>query len=217
METKISIIIADDHPIFRKGLKELIQEENIFSVEGEAADGEETLKLLFEVNPQIAVIDLDMPKLNGIEVLKKIKESGCNAKVIFLTMHNSEEYLNKALEYGAKGYVLKDSAMREIINAISKVMQDDYYVSPSMTKYLVSMIKGSSTTSEKIKGYNTLTPVEKRILTLIAEYKTSKEIASELLISHRTVEKHRDNISKKLNLTGPRALLKFAVKNRNYL
>lgn len=212
MQNKITIIIADDHPIFRKGLKEIIQAEDAFTIVGEAGDGEEALKLITDKIPAIAVLDIGMPQLGGMEVLKEIKTKSINTKIIFLTMHNDEEFLFKALDSGAVGYVLKDSAVSEIINAIKYVAEGSNYISPALTKYLINRPKKIELLSKKIKGYEQLTPVEKRIILLIAEHKTSKEIANELNISHRTVEKHRSNICKKLNLSGNYALLKFALE-----
>lgn len=226
MESKVTIVIADDHPIFRKGLREVILEEKNFTIIGEAENGKEALEIISSKKPDIAIMDMEMPQMSGIEVLRKLKMSSSKlqTKVIFLTMYNEEEFLFKAMDFGASGYVLKDSALNEITTAIINVVEGNYYVSSSLTKYLINRGKSKSTDSsnettlsKKIDGFNLLTPIEKHVLSLVAENKTSKEIADRLAISYRTVEKHRNNICKKLKLSGSYALLKFALEHRDEL
>lgn len=217
MKKNITIFIADDHPIFRRGLKEVINEEKKFTIVGEASNGEEALKLILDKSPDITIIDIEMPKMNGLEIANRLKTNCAKTKIILLTMHKEEEFLYKAMDFGVAGYVLKDSALNEIINAINYVIDENYYVTPSMTKYLIERKRNIVKLSKEINGIELLTPVEKNILSLVAENKSSKEIAELLLISHRTVEKHRNNICKKLNLKGSYALLKFAIEHRKLL
>jgi len=217
MEKEVTIIIADDHPIFRKGLRDVILEEKKFSIIGEASTGKEALEIITAKKPDIVIMDLEMPQLKGLEVLNQLNQSAVSTKVIFLTMYNDEEFLYKAMDYGAAGYILKDSVLDEVKRAITNVLGGNYYVSPPMTKYLVERKKRKEILSKEIPGINLLTPVEKKILSFIAEHKTSKEIAVLLSISHRTVEKHRNNISKKLNLSGGHALLKFALEYQKFI
>ena len=213
MEKK-SIIIADDHPIFRSGLRAVIESEPSFSVVGEASDGEEALSLIHSKGPQIAILDYNMPKANGFEVLKQISESKIEVLPVMLTMHHDEAMFAKAFELGVRGYVLKDSASVDIVNCLHAVTQGQIFTSPAVTTYLYKRASRGKTT---VTGLASLTPSELTILRMIAEDKTSREIAEELGVSIRTVENHRANISSKVGVTGSNALLKFALKNKSEL
>src|SRR5687768_9101846 len=197
MMEKKRILIADDHPIFRSGLRALIDAEAVFTVVGEAADGEQALSMIIGESPDVAVVDYNMPRLNGFELLKRISQSKLPVIPVMLTMHNDEAMFAKAFELGARGYVLKDSAGIDIVNCLHAVTQGQVYTSAAVTTYL---LKRASRT-KALDGVESLTPAERKVLQLIADYKTSREIADELSISVRTVDNHRSNISGKVGVT----------------
>jgi DNA-binding NarL/FixJ family response regulator len=207
------ILIADDHPIFRSGLRTLINAEASFTVVGEATDGEQALSLITDERPDVAILDYNMPKLNGFELLKKISQSKVPVMPVMLTMHNDESMFSKAFELGARGYVLKDSAATDIVNCLHAVTQGQVYTSAAVTTYLLRR----ASRTRALDGVESLTPAERNVLRLIADYKTSREIADELSISVRTVENHRSNISGKVGVAGSHALFKFAIQHRSEL
>lgn len=217
MKKKIKIIIADDHPIFRSGLRQVIEDEEDIEIIGECGDGEKALELITEKNPEIAILDLDMPKLTGLKVLEEIDKINNPVKVIILTMYKEENLFNEAMDLGIKGYVLKESASDDICECIRLVANDDYAISPLISNYLVKRMSLTSKFKKDNPSINDLTISEKKILKLISENKSSKEIADELFISYKTVESHRTNISKKLNLQGSLSLVRFAIENKTVL
>lgn len=202
MKKKIQIIIADDHPIFRNGLKQAIEDEDDIQIIGEAGDGDKALELIMEKKPEVAVLDIDMPKKTGFDVIKEISKSKSPVNVVFLTMYKEENLFNEALDLGAKGYVLKESAVNDICECIRQVANDNYAISPLISNFLVKRLSEKKKLVNDKPGLNDLTSSEMKILKLISENKTSKEIGEELFISYKTVETHRNNISKKLNLEG---------------
>lgn len=211
MSDKIRLVIADDHPILRQGLRRVIEQESDLQVLAEADDGKVALETILALQPDVAILDVDMPKLNGFEVMRALNEKPANVSVIMLTVHREEEFFNEALRLGAKGYILKDSAVTDIVNGIRAVAVGQNYVSPALTSYLFKPRQESQT---KLSGIDVLTPTERQILRLIAEYKTSNQIAEELFISPHTVKTHRKNICIKLNLKGNHALMKFALEHK---
>ena len=211
MIEKKRILIADDHPIFRSGLRAVIDADARFAVMAEAADGEQALKLIIEERPDVAIVDYNMPKLNGFELLKEISQRKVNLVTVMLTMHNDEAMFSKAFELGVRGYVLKDSAGIDIVNCLHAVTKGQVYTSAAVTTYLLKR----ATRTKAVDGVESLTPAERKVLRLIADYKTSREIADELSISVRTVENHRNNISGKLGISGSHSLMKFALANRS--
>ncbi|MBK6539120.1 MAG: response regulator transcription factor [Ignavibacteria bacterium] len=215
MPGKIRIIIADDHPIFRGGLRQIISADESIEIIGEADNGEKALEIIHELKPDIAVLDIDMPKKTGLDVIRELKDS--NTKIIFLTMYAEEDIFDEAMDFGIKGYVLKDSAVNDIIECILSVNEDNYYISPNVSNLLVNRRNKSKNLIKKNPELGNLTKTERNILRFISENKTSKEIAEVLFLSHRTVENHRTNISNKLNLKGSHSLLKFAIENKSYL
>ncbi|MEO8209620.1 MAG: response regulator transcription factor [bacterium] len=217
MENKIKVIIVDDHPIFRSGLKQIIEEENDIEVIDEAGDGEKALKLINEKNPDIAILDIDMPKKTGLEVQKELNKNKNRVKIIFLTMYKEENVFNEAMDLGAKGYVLKESAVDDICVSIRLVANDDYAISPVISNYLVKRLSLNKSFKKNNPSISDLTPAEKNILRLISQNKTTKEIAGELFISYKTVKTHRTNISKKLNLQGSLNLVRFAIENKSLI
>ena len=215
MKNPITVLIADDHPLFRNGLRQIIEEEKGFNIKYEVGDGEEVMKVLQTDVPDIMILDVDMPKVNGLEVARVIRNRNLETKVVFLTMYKEEDVFNKAMDIGIRGYVLKESAVNDILVALHAVAGNQYYISPAISEYLIRRAGYSS--SNKPKSILDLTPAEKRVLLLIAEHKTNNEIADELNISPKTVARHRENVANKLNLHGNYALLKFALENKDKL
>jgi DNA-binding NarL/FixJ family response regulator len=208
MNETIKILIADDHPIVRQGLRQTIEADERLSVVGEAGDGAEAVVAVERLDPDILLLDVDMPKMDGFQVANTLAEKSIDVKIIFLTVHREESFLRKALGLNAVGYILKDSAIADIISAIDAVRQGLPFVSPAMTAYLVK-----PKTSKPVDGIGSLTPAERRILRLVAQYKTTKEIAEMLFISPRTVESHRATIMQKLGLHGSHSLMRYALQH----
>jgi DNA-binding NarL/FixJ family response regulator len=215
MSAKIKVMIVDDHPLFRSGLRQVIEGDSSFQLIGESGDGESALQLIQEIKPDVAVLDVNLPGLTGLEIARRLKARRLPTRVIMLTMHKDEETCNRALDIGAHGFVLKENAVGEILKAIAAVAQGEHYLSPSISGYLVRRRNRAESLAHQKPGLDDLTKAERRILKLIAEKKTSREIAGELFISPRTVEAHRANICAKLTLTGSHSLLQFALENRS--
>jgi DNA-binding NarL/FixJ family response regulator len=217
MTHKVSLLIVDDHPVFRRGLREIIEENSEFRIIGEASDGETALRLTAELKPDIAVVDIDMPRLNGLEMVRTLQKQELPISVIFLTMYKEEDMFNAAMDLGVKAYILKENAADEILAALEKVARNEPFISPFMS----DMGRRRSDRVQKLllskPQIEDLTPAEHRILKLIAEDYTSKEIADKLQISIKTIENHRLNISHKLNLHGSHSLLKFAFEHKSSL
>jgi DNA-binding NarL/FixJ family response regulator len=212
MKQEISVLIVDDHPLLRRGLCDVIGRNARFKIVGEASDGEEALRLCGVLKPDIAVIDIDMPRLNGLETIRVLRQRLSGVKAIVLTMYREEDMF-----LGAKAYVLKENAANDIMAALEKVAGDEAFVSPLMFEV-------RQRRSERVRELllskpqiESLTPAERRILKLVGEDYTSKEIASLLHLSVRTVDNHRQHICDKLRLHGTHSLLKFAFDNSAYL
>lgn len=204
---KTNILIADDHPIFLRGLFEIIEESEDYRVVAEARDGEKAMLALREVRPDIAILDIAMPNMGGLDVLAKTGHWGERPSFVLLTMYDDEIYLRKALEFGALGYLLKDNAESELIACLHAVRSGNVYISPGIAGCLV---QSSGLSDEPL---DRLTPTERKIFLLIADYKKNHEIAELLGISIRTVQNHRTNICQKLDLHGHHALIKLATKH----
>ena len=217
MGDEIKLVVADDHPIVRKGLVQIITAAPEINVLAEAGDGETALKLIKELRPDIALLDINLPGMTGFDLILKIEEKKLPVKVIFLTMHSEEELFNEAMDLGAQGYLLKDSAVSEIVEAIKRVAAGQSYISAAITAYLLNRSRRATEFTRKSKGLADLTPTERRVLRLIAEYKTSKDIADELGTHYRTVENHRTNICRKLDIHGSHVLLRFALRYKTEL
>lgn len=206
-------MVVDDHPLLRHGLCDVIEKTRHFKIVGEASDGEEALQKLAHLKPQIVILDIDMPQLNGLQTIRAIRELPFPVKVIILTMYNEEDMFNAAMDLGAKAYVLKDNAPTDIVAALKKVESGETFLSASL---LEAGQRRSDRVQELLRGkppIEALTPAERRILKLIGEDFTSKQIADRLKLSVRTVDKHREHICNKLNLHGTHSLLKFAFDN----
>lgn len=217
MNTEISLVIADDHPIFRQGLRQVIEKDRQLKVLAEAEDGEAALALIRQHGPQIVLLDLDMPRLDGFAVARQMRAEGLSAAIIFLTMHQDEMHFNEALNLGAQGYIVKDSAAADVVNCIKAVAAGQNYISPALSTLLLNRGRRAAALPQQQLGFDSLTPTERRVLWLLADYKTSKEIAAELGVSARTIENHRANICTKLELRGSHALVKFAIEHKSEL
>lgn len=215
MSATIKILIADDHPIVRQGLRQTIEAAE-FRVIAEASDGLQALALIEALQPEIAVLDVDMPGLDGFGVARAVRERGLNVKLVFLTVHREETYLQQALSVGASSYVLKDSAVTDIVASLRAAHAGQPYLSPLMMNYLVSAPALPAAPVEH-GGLRALSATERNVLSLIAEYKSTREIAEALFISPHTVETHRKNICRKLELRGSHALIKFALAHQTEL
>lgn len=215
MSNEITVLIADDHPIFRNGLRQIIENEKSIRIIGEADNGEKALEMIKEKKPQLAILDIDMPKMTGLQVLKNLKDE--NVEVIFLTMYAEEDIFDEAMNLGIRGYVLKDSAVNDILECISTVIEGNYYISPSVSNFLINRRKKLNELRNNVPALDNLTNTEKKILKFISENKTSKDIANILFLSPRTIENHRANISNKLSLKGSHSLVKFAIENKSLL
>jgi two-component system, NarL family, response regulator DegU len=215
MMTDISILIADDHPIFRKGLREIIEAENGLKILGEADNGALAYEMARQLRPAMIILDVNMPEMDGFDLARKIRDHDLGISIIFLTMYKDEEMFNAALDLGARGYVLKSSAVADIVDCVRTVASGQAYISPSLSGFLLGRRDRATSFATSNPTIRDLTPTELRILRLIAESKTSKEIAAELFISYRTVENHRTNICQKLDLHGSNALVKFAFEHKS--
>jgi len=214
---KIKILIADDHPLMRKGIRGALEDELDIEKIVEADNGEAAYDRLKKEPFDIALVDIEMPKLGGIGLLQKIVAEKIKTKIIFLTMHKDEDIFDQAMNAGANGYLLKENAAEDIVQCITAVRNGEYFISPAMSNYLVRRSKKNEEPIPAIPYGNELTKAERIILKLISEEKTSQQIADELFISPKTVENHRNNISKKLHLSGTHSLLKFALSNKDLL
>lgn len=212
----LRLVIADDHPIFRAGLRQIIGAERDLEVVAEEAEGVAALEAVLRTHPDIIVLDIDMPKKSGLEVVKALRQADAFPPTIFLTMYDDEELFDEALNLGVMGYVLKESAVREIVEAIRTVAGGKPYISGLMSKALLSRSK-REVPSPGRAALDQLTDAEKRVLRMIAQGMTSRAIADELHVSPKTIDNHRTNIASKLDIRGTHALLKFALRHQQDL
>jgi two-component system response regulator NreC len=210
---KIRIVLADDHAILREGIRALLEDQPDMAVTGEAADGRKAVELARELKPDIVVMDIGMPLLNGLEATRQIKHDYPQVAVLVLTMHDNEEYVSQLLAAGASGYVLKRAASSELVTAIRAVAAGQSYLSPAVTRVLIEGYVGRKPVEPAIVDpFDTLTAREREVLQLVAEGHTNSEIAKLLSISLKTVKAHRSNLMQKLGLHDRGELIKVAIQ-----
>jgi len=207
----ISILLADDHQVVRQGLRALLEAEPDFCLIGEAGDGLETVQLAERLKPDVLIVDLMMPGLNGLEVTRQVRQRSPQCRVVILSMHSNEAYVLEALRNGAAGYVLKDSSAADLVQAVREVAAGRRYLSPPLSERAIETYiqKAEATT---LDPYETLTTREREVLHLAAEGRTNAEIAAQLSISPRTAETHRANLMRKLGLRTQTDLIRYALR-----
>jgi DNA-binding NarL/FixJ family response regulator len=212
MNPKYRIVIAEDHTILREGLKSLLSSNPEFEIVGEAEDGRGAIRCVEKLKPNLVLTDLSMPRMNGMDAIREIKRKSPETKILVLTVHKTEEYILATLQAGADGYLLKDSTHAELLMAVKHVLGGKRYISPGISdKVLEGYLEGKKAIKLRT-SWETLTRREREILKLIAEGYKNKEIADDLCISVKTVEKHRANLMEKLNLHNVQALTTFAIE-----
>jgi len=206
------VLIADDHAIVRNGLRKLLEEQADMNVVGEATDGLQTVKKVKSLNPDVALIDIAMPRLSGLEATSIIKESLPKVQVVMLSMHEKDAYVDRALAAGALGYVLKASPTSDVLEAIRSVHEGKYFLSSKINDQIIYTYLKNQKVKPDITGYNLLSEREQQVFRLLVEGRETSETADILCISLKTVKKHRANIMKKLNIHNMVELVKYAVK-----
>ncbi len=207
-KAKITVLIADDHALMRQGLKQILELEEDIEVVGLAIDGEDTLKKTLKLKPDIVLLDINMPRMNGIQTLRRLKDMGADSKIIILTIHEAREYLFETINIGAAGYVLKDAESSSLIKAVRDVYDGNSYIHPSLVCTLSEEREGDVQQQKK-----RLTKREYEVLMLIAEGKNNKEIAENLFISEKTVKNHVSNIFKKIQVNDRTQAAIYAYKH----
>jgi DNA-binding NarL/FixJ family response regulator len=214
---RIRVLLADDHPLIRMGLRSVIDASPDVTVVAEAGNGTEALAQIHALVPDVAVLDLEMPGQDGIAVAVAIQQARLPVKPVLLTAHHKPALVNRALDSGLLGYVLKDAAVTEILDCVRQVHAGHHYVSPQLSSLLVSRRNRATALAAATPGLEALTPTEREVLARVAQGQTSREIGELMFISPRTVEHHRANIAEKLNLRGANALMRFAIAHRSEL
>ncbi|OIJ13818.1 hypothetical protein BKP35_08555 [Anaerobacillus arseniciselenatis] len=210
----IRILLADDHTLVRSGLKILLNQVEHFDIVGEAGNGEEAIELIKKQIPDLVLLDINMPKMDGFDTVTHIKKINSNIKILMLTMYSDQESLVKAIELGANGYILKKAPEEELIMGIKQVINEGSYVDRSLTQTFVhAMVKKQNTTNEIKKERKALTTREKEVLKLVAQGATDKEIADELVISIKTVEAHKHKIKEKLQVKRLAELIRYSLES----
>jgi DNA-binding NarL/FixJ family response regulator len=212
MDQKSRIVIAEDHTILREGLRALLSSNPGFEIVGEAGDGREAIRCVEKFKPSLILTDLSMPKMNGMEAIREIRRVSPETKILVLTVHRAEEYILATFRAGADGYLLKDSTHAELLMAVKKVLSGKHYISPEISESVIDGYLEGKKTLKPRTSWETLTQREREILKLIAEGYKNKEIAEDLCISVKTVEKHRANLMEKLDLHSIQALTAFAIE-----
>jgi DNA-binding NarL/FixJ family response regulator len=211
-EKKSRIIIAEDHTILREGLRSLLSSNTNYEIIGEAEDGREAIRCVEKFKPDLILMDLSMPRMNGMEAINEIKKRFKETKILVLTVHKTEEYILATLKAGADGYVLKDATHAELMIAVKNVLSGKHYISPGISEKVIEGYLEGRKTLKTRTSWETLTQREREILKLIAEGYKNKEIADYLCISPKTVEKHRANLMEKLDLHNIQALTALAIE-----
>ena len=207
---RIRVLLAEDHTIVRKGLRSLLDDETEIEVVGEAEDGQQAIELVQRVQPDVVLMDITMPVLNGLEATRQIKKLFPQVKVVVLTVHSTEEYIFQILRAGASGYVVKQAAVSELVQAIQTVYRGDSFLSPSISRQVVEEYGRRAEAIED--KYDRLTDREREVLQLIAEGRTNREIAQLLHVTVKTVEAHRAHLMDKLGLRSTAELTRYALR-----
>lgn len=208
---KIRVLLAEDHTIVRKGLRSILDAEDSVEVVGEAEDGRAAVEAVEHLRPDVVLMDISMPGLNGLEATRQIKRRAPHIRVLVLTMHTNEKYILQILQAGASGYLVKQAAVEELISAIQAVHRGDAFLSPSISKKVVQRYVQQGQVMAEEDSYELLTPREREVLQLIAEGHTNRDISRVLHISIKTVEVHRANLMKKLDLHSAAELTRYAI------
>lgn len=209
---KITVLLVEDHHVVRKGISYLLSLEEDIDIIGEAEDGNEGIKMAKELCPDVVIMDITMPNLNGIDAIKKISKSMPETKVMIMTMHTREQYIRQALRDGASGYLLKESTQDELVDAIRTVHKGGVALSPSISRFVLNEYVRRSDPKKDVDSIELLTDREKQVLRLIAEGKTNKEIAKCLSISKSTVNIHRTNVMQKLDIHDTVGLVRYSIE-----
>lgn len=212
MTERKKIVIAEDHQLFREGLRSMLESRGDVEVAGEASDGLEAIRCIKKTHPELLLLDISMPRLNGISVIKDIRMQFPDLKILVLTIHESDQYILETFNAGANGYCIKDSNRNELMMAIDSVLSGKTYISPGVADEVMEGYLTSRRTMKEKSDWETLTQREREVLKLVAESYMSKEICDMLNISVKTVEKHRANIMKKLDLHNVAALTSYAIE-----
>ncbi len=215
METgsrQITVLLVEDHTVVRKGIRRLIEDDSRIRVVGEASNGRDALALAQRLQPDVAVVDVGLPELNGIDFTRQLRTVSEHTAVVILSMHGDQAYVRRALQAGAKGYLLKDSEDQDLIKAILAVAAGSSYFDPTVSRVVLDGFLGAATAPESEDELARLTDREREVLQLVAEGKSSKEIAQILGLSVSTVESHRKHIMEKLDLHNTAAIVRFAVR-----
>ncbi len=210
--SKITVLLVEDHHVVRKGISYLLSLEEDIDIVGEAEDGNEGTKMAKELYPDVVIMDITMPNLNGIDAVRQIRKSVPNTKVIILTMHTREQYIRQVLREGASGYLLKESTQDELVNAIKAVHKGEVALSPSVSKFIFNEYVKQNDPKQEVDSLETLTDRERQVLRLISEGNTNKDIAKRLEISKSTVNIHRTNVMKKLDIHDTVGLVKYSIE-----
>lgn len=209
---KIRVMIADDHAVVREGLHNLLDEQSDMTVVGQATDGLQVVKKVKSSKPDVALVDIQMPNLNGLEAITLIKDAVPETEVVILSMHRKDAYVHQALSAGAHGYVLKASPTSEVLEAIRTVHKGEYFLSSKINSKIITAFLKSRDDRPPVSGYDLLSDREQQVFRLLVEGKSSAEIADILCISSKTVEKHRANTMKKLDIHNMVSMVKYAIK-----
>ncbi len=214
MKKKKRILIIDDHPLFREGIKTIIQGDSRYEVIGEAENANQGLKLAKKLKPDLAVVDISLPDISGFDLIRDMKKYSSDIPILVLSMHSKVDYIVKAFQAGASGYLTKESAADMLINGIEHTLKGDYFMDTSVSHQVVKKLAQlpDKNTVGIIKGYDTLTPREQEVMVLVASGMSSQKIADKLFISPKTIENHRSKIMRKLGVSGVIDLARYAAK-----
>jgi two-component system, NarL family, response regulator DegU len=214
MKSVLTVFIADDHPMFVKGVRSALEKSPAIRIVGEAHDGVSAWESIQKLRPNIAILDVDMPGLNGLQIARRLSRLKLPVRLVMLTMHKKEDLFRQAIDLGVLGYLLKDDMASDVVQCLKTVSEGKHFITPALSSFLVRLNLDTSEHGVARMTLDELSPTQREVLKLVAEGLTSKDIAVELGISFRTVENHRFRIVEKLGLKGTNSLLRFALQNR---